>query len=279
MTPLAIITASPFDRRAILEQNLLQSPCIKSGQVPLVVAPPSGNVPWSYNRAVEGDLCPSGMLFVFNKIINDGYCDGTDGSWRKFMSRCVQDSKLLAFIHDDVILPAGWPERLQEQIALVEKEDPNWGVIGCAGVRGNGAKYKVWAGSLWDRDQPYPPVGWETVDKLPAQVDTLDECVLVTRGKGDRFGCLGDNPFSTLMPSGHHLFGADLCLGLRQGGLKAYAIDAPVQHNSTAGRMEIPVGFYVAAGYLLAKYPDMMPIHTTCLTMVMDDDGVVQVSI
>ncbi len=161
---------------------------------------------------------------------------------------------LLCFVHHDVTLPEGWETRLLEQVARMEEIDPDWAVLGCAGaVLRDGEKR--WLGHLYDRCHVFgQPEG------LPAEVDTLDELLLVCRKKDARF--------DEGMPN-YHLFGAELCLRMRKQGRKCYAIDAYCNHNS--GNWSLKADFAVGAGYLYAKYADMLPIATTCATIHRQD--------
>jgi hypothetical protein len=89
-------------------------------------------------------------------------------------------------------------------------------------------------------------------------VDTLDELLLVTRR--------GAYLFDEAIPS-HHLFGADLCLQAARAGKKNYAIKAFCHHNSTQD-FYLPQDFWASAEYIRNKWPNRLPIHTTCAVLI-----------
>lgn len=212
---LTIVCAS--NDRAVLEANLLRSPCIARQAVPCIVETGYANVPTAYNHAAA-----------------------------------EARTDLLCFAHQDVFLPEGWVEALVGQVGLVAERDPDWGVLGSAGVviRDN---TKEWVGHALDGGDAFgKPEG------LPAEADTLDEMLLVCRKQ--------DAAFDEMMPS-HHLFGAELCLRLRREGRRSYAIDAYCEHHSTQPRNQLPPEFVLSCGYLYAKFADVLPIVTTCVTI------------
>ena len=216
-TPLTIICAC--NNREILNTNLMTSPCLADGSCEFIVQEGYRNVPQAYNEGI---------------------------------ARASHD--LLCFLHQDVILPAGWPETLLGQVASVEAQDPDWGVLGCFGARIRENR-KSLIGHVYDGCTLLGgPEG------LPAEMDTLDELALICRKP--------DAHFDEGLPN-YHLLGAELCLRLRRAGRKAYAIDAYCHHNSARRRLNAE--FATGCGYLYAKYADMLPIATTCVTIVRDE--------
>lgn len=161
---------------------------------------------------------------------------------------------LVCFVHQDVRLPKGWGQAMLEQLVLVEEQDPAWGMVGCAGAAIREEK-KDLLGYVYDGCTVFGgPEG------LPAPVDTLDELALICRKQ--------DAVFDEGMPN-YHLFGAELCLRLRRDGRRVYAINAYCHHNSP--RQRLTAEFAAGCGYLYAKYPDMLPIATTCVTIARVD--------
>lgn len=161
---------------------------------------------------------------------------------------------LLCFLHHDVNLKEDWPAMLMEQVEKVNAIDSDWAVLGCAGVAEVDG-VKVNRGHCYDRSNLFgSPEG------LPAPVNSLDEFALIGRK--------ADMVFDEGMPN-HHLFATELCLRHRQAGRKSYAIDAYCHHNSNTRRLD--AGFATAAGYLYAKYPELLPIHATCVTIARVD--------
>jgi SAM-dependent methyltransferase len=153
---------------------------------------------------------------------------------------------LVVFVQQDVYLPRGWDSRFLEQLRAAEQR---LGPIGVAGVFGYtfGPEGKTDLGRVLDRyllhDMPAA---------LPAAADGLDEIVLaVRRGTPLRFD-----------PSlGFHLYGADLCLAARRQGLPVAVLDAPCLHNSLFAYLSPE--FHAARERLLAKWPDIRPLHSS----------------
>lgn len=154
----------------------------------------------------------------------------------------------IAFVHQDVFLPDNWLENALNKITyLTINIDSNFGVIGPAGRKG-----KNYFGHIMDRGKK-----WGKPKDLPAEIDTLDELLLITRKDYVWF----DEDIPTA-----HLYGADLCLGYNIRGMKSYAIDLFCHHNSTVGG-KVPDDFEQAKDYIRKKYyeiPSLFPIHTTC---------------
>ena len=166
------------------------------------------------------------------------------------------EADILCFLHHDVVLPESWADDVLQQVARVEEIDPKWGVLGCIGVttRDEG---KYWVGNVYDRCRQLG----ET-ENLPAVVDSLDELAIICRKE--------DALFDEFMPN-HHLFGTEFCLRMRRDKRKCYAINAYCHHNSSTNRLD--ADFAISAGYLYGKYPEMLPIASTCAT-IQRRDGV-----
>ena len=154
---------------------------------------------------------------------------------------------LLVFLHQDVYLPQGWPQRFLRQYRQAEK---TLGPIGVTGVYGvshrDGAVAR--AGQVVDRDRLL-----REPERLPAVVDTLDELLLAVPR---------DAPLRFEPRLGFHLYGADLCLATRQRGLRAVALDALCFHNSLS--VELPRAFYQSAFVFAHKWGRQLPVATSC---------------
>jgi len=124
---------------------------------------------------------------------------------------------LVVCVHQDVYLPRDWPARFWRQYRLAEKQFGKIGVAGVYGVAMRGAALKK-AGHVVDRDRLL-----RESEPLPAAVDTLDELLLAVSR---------DLPIPFDPQLGFHLYGADLCLGARQEGLAAVALDALVNAHA-----------------------------------------------
>lgn len=154
-------------------------------------------------------------------------------------------SPIVFYIHQDVFLPAEfWPNIF----AGLMKAPNDWGVIGVAGVNLINGKKKHF-GNIVDRGRP-----WHyNVNELPAQVQTVDELLFITRG---------DIVFDENLDL--DFYGADACMQSIANGKKNYVINALVHHNSSR-----PVGgrtksFYRCQEYFRNKWKAYLPIATTC---------------
>lgn len=156
-------------------------------------------------------------------------------------------TEFMGYVHHDVYLPPTFESDLYCALIEMETIDPNWGVLGVAGVRLVDGK-KMNHGYISDRGRQ-----WGSPAGLPAQVDTLDELLLITHGD-----LQFDEQFDL------HFYGADICMQARLQGRKNYAINAYCQHNSG-----LPLGyrsesFRECERRFRAKYIDHLPIVTTC---------------
>jgi GT2 family glycosyltransferase len=130
------------------------------------------------------------------------------------LGRSRAPAELLVFCHEDVVFPEDWLERLLVEIARVETVGANWGVLGPMGR--SGKRFFGHARGPGGEAAFYGP--------LPARVETLDELCLVVPGS------LPLSFDETL--GGYHLYGVDLCIQAAEAGHAAFAIDAPVRHDS-----------------------------------------------
>jgi SAM-dependent methyltransferase len=153
---------------------------------------------------------------------------------------------LVVFVQQDIYLPRGWDSQFVEQFRAAEGR---LGPLGVAGVFGYtfGAEGKRNLGRVLDRQMLY-----DMPAPLPAAVDGLDEIVLAVRR---------DTPLRFDSSLGFHLYGADLCLGSRRLGLPVAVLDAPCLHNSLFAYL--PPAFHAARERLLAKWPDVRPLHSS----------------
>jgi len=156
----------------------------------------------------------------------------------------LNQSGYVCYVHHDVFLPDSFKDDLLKSI---DKLPADWGVIGVAGcILENGKK--VNKGYINDRGHV-----WGKPDGLPAEVQTLDEMLLITRG---------DFKFDDQFP--FDFYGADICMQAQAQGKKCYAINAYCFHNSTrivGGRTK---EFYIAEDKFREKWKAQLPIVTTC---------------
>jgi SAM-dependent methyltransferase len=153
---------------------------------------------------------------------------------------------LVVFVQQDLYLPRGWDSRFLEQVHAAERQ---YRSIGVAGVFGYtfGPDGTTSLGRVLDRQMLYAMPA-----PLPARVDGLDEIVLAVRR---------DTPLRFDPELGFHLYGADLCLSSRRQGLPVVVVDAPCLHNSLFAYLT--PDFHRARQRLLAKWPDIRPLHSS----------------
>jgi glycosyltransferase involved in cell wall biosynthesis len=157
-------------------------------------------------------------------------------------------SDLVMFVHQDMYLPGGWFARVEKEIARLEKDDSDWGVIGVWGrTRANKiAGYHYWTGIGAPGGKAFEGV---------IEVETLDEVILIFRkSSGLRF--------DPNLP-GYHLYGSDICLQARTKGKKCYAVSALCVHNTNTYGL-LPLQFWQCYWFMRGKWRSQLPIHTPC---------------
>ncbi len=168
----------------------------------------------------------------------------------KAYNKANSKADIQIYVHHDVYLPETFENDLMNGIAEIDNIDPNWGVIGVAGVVCIDDTTKVSYGYLSDRGTT-----WGNKKGLPHEVDTLDELILITKG---------DFKFDEKILS-QHFFGADICLQAKRQGKKNYVIEAFLEHNSGLIKYsKLPKEFYRERKYIANKYKDLLPTATTC---------------
>ncbi len=144
---------------------------------------------------------------------------------------------LVFFIHQDVLLPQGWEERMFAGLLELEQHDASWGVLGAVGALPPKPGVQKQLRGHW-----CDPSGHWRLGPLPSEVDSLDEQWLgVRQSSGVKF--------DPVMP-GFHCYGIELSLSARDRGLKTYAIDAFVWHK-----------YRDPSGYLISKQEDSAKIR------------------
>ena len=212
--PRSITLAAAVNSREILNKNLLASPCLQS--------------PHSHQILIQENF--SSASKAYNDAIEKSQND------------------LIVFAHQDMILPNLWLDDLEKALAHLEKNDPNWGVLGCYGETlqsgGRGYIYTSGRGILG------------TPFEHPTPVNTLDETVLILkRSSGLRF----DNT----LPS-FHMYGVDICMAAAKRGMRSYAISAFCIHN-TVFNLVLPKEFYDCYKHVQRTWKEFLPIQTTCV--------------
>ena len=129
---LSIVTAS--NNQACLELNLMESPMIKSGQVPVQVERDAPSATIAYARGLAATT-----------------------------------SEIVIFAHQDVYFPRGWEDQLARVLNDLEDRDPDWAILACCGISVAGDFIgDVWSTSLGGR------IGAPIGDAQPVQsIDEL----------------------------------------------------------------------------------------------------------
>jgi hypothetical protein len=198
---------------SVFHRNFAASPCLKDVQP---------------DRIIVQQGCPSAAI---------GYNDAIEKA----------QTDLIVFAHQDVYFPADWLTDLNRSLEMLEKSDPDWGVLGCSGVKGPdrraGYLYSVGLGVL---GEPF---------ERPIPIDTLDEFILILRrSSGLRF--------DPTLPR-FHFYGTDICMSARKQKRGCYAISAFTVHNTSYGPLSPE--FYRCYWHVRKRWKEFLPIQTTCI--------------
>lgn len=124
--------------------------------------------------------------------------------------------EIIVVVHEDVYLYDKWQNDFCQALFLLEKYDPDWAVLGCAGIDHSGSAIGNW-------HDPHGVTNTFSKGQRFARVVTLDEHLLVIRKSMDvRFD--PDIP-------GIHGLGVDLLHSTAERKLNSYVINAPSWHK------------------------------------------------
>ena len=201
--------AAAVNDRQILAACLERSPDIVSGKLPLRIYEDYPSAARALNSGLDGSAAP-----------------------------------IVIFAHQDVYLPKSWLTQLIEQIDELERERPDWGVLGLYGRRLSGEEVGlVWSSGL---GRVVGQGGF-----APAEATTLDELVLIVRrDSGLRF--------DEGIP-GFHFYGTDIVMQGRVRGIPSFVVDAPAIHNSRPVRA-LTGAYAHAYRYMQRKWRKHLPI-------------------
>jgi hypothetical protein len=177
------------------------------------------------------------------------------------LNECLRRAKrdIVVLVHHDVYLLPAFETQLEYALRSVEERDPDWGVIGVAGARLRDGILS-YHGCLFDGTVPQR---WGYPWKLPIEVDTLDELLLVVRRSAQL-------EFDETIP-GFHGYAAQISLAAKRKNLRTYAVLADCEHHSkssgwTPDEEYIFTHAYVAQRWSEAPYgamagpmPDVLP--------------------
>jgi hypothetical protein len=157
------------------------------------------------------------------------------------------NTDVIVFAHQDVYFPETWLADLDRSLQILERSDPNWGVLGCWGVNNRdlqaGFLYSVGLGEL---GAPFAE---------PVVIDTLDEFILVLRKSSGL-------KFDPSLPK-FHFYGTDICLAARKQNINCYAISAYSVHNTSYGFLSPE--FYECYWHIKRRWKEFLPIQTPCI--------------
>lgn len=136
--------------------------------------------------------------------------------------------------HQDVFISIDDRGKLEQQIKLVSDMDPQWAVLGNAGVN-----------NMYNISMNITHHDGQSIRKgqLPSRVQSLDENFLLVKASAN-LAVAGDL-------QGFHLYGTDLCLVAECLGYSAFAIDFHLIHK---GKGVMDESFYRLSKSLAAKY-------------------------
>ncbi|MGV3684047.1 MAG: hypothetical protein ACO1NS_00380 [Daejeonella sp.] len=167
------------------------------------------------------------------------YADNSDGNeFEAFgsINRFLRESQgeFVIICHQDVLITIDDRRQLEDQITLVSSLDPDWAVLGNAGVNN---MYNI-SMVITHYDKQSHRSGL-----LPSKVQSLDENFLLIKASAN-LAVAGDL-------EGFHLYGTDICLIAECLGYSAFAIDFHIVHN---GRGIMDKSFYNLSEKLSLKY-------------------------
>jgi len=186
-------------------------------------------------------------------IVQQGFRSAAD-AYNDAIDKSKTD--VIVFAHQDVYFPGEWLADLDRSLKILEKSDPDWGVLGCAGAK----HPRQWAGYLYS-------VGLGVIGapfERPIPIQTLDEFILILRkSSGLRF--------DPQLPH-FHFYGTDICMTARERKKGCYAISAFTVHNTSYG--PLAPEFYKCYWYVRNKWSKFLPIKTPCIRITRWNDDV-----
>lgn len=132
--------------------------------------------------------------------------------------------RYVILMHQDVIVPPNWLNKIRLQIQQLDVERTKWGVLGPAGVTLDHSPHYY----LLDKSMK----ATHNNPRPKQEVFCLDELCLILQKSNDL-------RFSQNKIDGFHFYGGDICVQSMKKGLKNYAIDAYCFHNSYDGRKNL----------------------------------------
>lgn len=157
------------------------------------------------------------------------------------------------WVHQDVVLPAGWFAQFKARLAAALQRWPDLAVVSDYGMTDDGER----AGHVLDRErilrEPTP---------LPCLAAAVDEHLLAVR-------CSSGLGFDAAL--GFDLYGTDVVLTARAAGLTAAVLDVFCEHRATTPRLPpypqaLVARYRKSAVYFEAKWQAQLPLHTPSMS-------------
>lgn len=152
------------------------------------------------------------------------------------INRFLRESQgeFIIICHQDTLITIDNRKQLEKQIDLVTKLDPNWGILGNAGVN-----------NMYNISMVITHYNGKCIrmGQLPSKVQSLDENFLLIKASAN-LAVSGDL-------EGFHLYGTDICLVSNCLGYSAYVIDFHIVHY---GKGIMDKSFYQLSQNLSNKY-------------------------
>lgn len=126
------------------------------------------------------------------------------------------NNEIVVLVHEDVFLHANWQRELDRALYELSQVDPDWAVLGCAGLTSEGE-------TVGHYEDPHGHANTFGCDEYFRAVRSLDEHLLILRKS---------NPwrFDPDVP-GIHGLGVDLILSAEREGKQAYVVNAKSWHK------------------------------------------------
>lgn len=195
------------------------------------------------DRILDNNFKKSKYLDQIETIILKGYNSAT-----KAYNDAIRktDKNYLIFVHQDVYLPIPWMNDAVNCINTLNETNPNWGVIGVAGVNRNGEIIgKLWSQGI-KREIDY--------GRDFEEAYSVDEVLIIFNKKSNL-------EFDENLP-GFHLYGTDIVLESVKNGLHNYVIKLPIIHNDKEKYL-LDKSYWNSYCYMKKKWFSVLPISTT----------------
>lgn len=188
----------------------------------------------------------------FEKI----FIDNRDGHFSSMASALnigadEAEGRYLFFVHQDVMLPTDYLSKAVRYLRQIDR----LGVAGAAGVRETGKCCAETVSNIQHGEPPYYVEGAREIAQ-PTEVSTLDELLLIVPNE-----VFQDEPFSTSICRGWHLYGVEYSMRMKRIGRRVQVLPISLWHRSDGGWRDWRHDLTLLR--LIRSYPEVRCIHTT----------------